>query len=105
MTTRKTREARTVATEDAFGTPPVARGSMMNVAGASDEDQDLPLITDDELAEGLLRTYIQEVIKKSGGKYVLYTKHKKGGKRRKLGTHSSKASAERQEKAIHAHGG
>ena len=59
--------------------------------------------------ERLLREFIEatldEVIKKSGGKYVLYTKHKKGGKRRKLGTHSSKASAERQERAIHAHDG
>ena len=59
--------------------------------------------------EILLREFIEEalseVIKKSGKKYVLYTKHKKGGKRRKLGTHSSKASAERQERAIHANGG
>ena len=61
------------------------------------------------MSSALLREFIEEtlaeVIKKSGGKYVLYTKHKKGGKRRKLGTHSSKASAERQERAIHAHGG
>jgi hypothetical protein len=59
--------------------------------------------------EALLRECIEgmlgEVIKKQGGKYVLMTKHKKGGKRRKLGTHSSKASAERQERAIHANGG
>jgi hypothetical protein len=63
----------------------------------------------DDSPEGLVKEYIREalseVIRKSGGKYVLYTKHKKGGKRRKLGTHSSKASAERQERAIHAHGG
>lgn len=38
MPIRKTREAKTLATEDAFGTPPAARGSMMNVAGASDDD-------------------------------------------------------------------
>jgi hypothetical protein len=53
MTARKTREARTVATEDAFGTPPAARGSMMAVAGAEDE---LPageeLLTDDGEAMG-----------------------------------------------------
>jgi len=54
---------------------------------------------------GDLRSILSEVIKKSGSKYVLYAKHKKGGKRRKLGTHSSKASAERQERAIHANGG
>jgi hypothetical protein len=55
--------------------------------------------------EALLREYINEVIRKCGDKVCLYTKHKKGGKRRKLGTHSSVASAKRQEKAIHAHGG
>jgi hypothetical protein len=59
--------------------------------------------------EHLLREFVEavldEVIKKSGNKWVLYTKHKKNGKRRKLGTHSSKASAERQERAIHSHGG
>ena len=58
---------------------------------------------------GLLREFIEEaldeVIRKQGGKYVLMTKHKKGGKRRKLGIHASKASAERQERAIHANGG
>lgn len=55
-----------------------------------------------DVLETFLREVIREVIKKSGNKYVLYTKH---GKRRKLGTHSSKAGAERQEKAIHANGG
>ncbi len=41
MTARKTRRSRTGAiTEDAFGTPPAARGNMMNVAGASDDDMD-----------------------------------------------------------------
>lgn len=53
----------------------------------------------------LVECMVQEVIKKTGRKYTLYTKHKKGGKRRKLGTHKSKASAERQERAIHANGG
>lgn len=48
---------------------------------------------------------LEEVIKKQGDKYVLWTKHKKNGKRRKLGTHASKESAEAQERAIHAHGG
>lgn len=46
-----------------------------------------------------------EVIRKQGDKYVLMTKHRKGGKRRKLGTHSSRKSAEAQERAIHAHEG
>jgi hypothetical protein len=61
------------------------------------------------VTEGLLREFIeaslQEIIRKQGGKYVLMARHKKGGKRRKLGTHASKASAERQERAIHAHEG
>lgn len=61
-------------------------------------------MTSDLLRE-FVRESLDEIIKKQGGKYVLMTKHKKGGKRRKLGTHSSKASAERQERAIHAHGG
>lgn len=56
-------------------------------------------------AQHLLQQTITEIIKKCGDKYCLYTKHKKNGKRRKLGTHSSKASAERQERAIHAHKG
>lgn len=59
------------------------------------------------MSSELLREFIEEtldeIIKKSGSKYVLYSKSKKGGKHKKLGTHSSKASAERQERAIHAH--
>lgn len=54
--------------EDAFGTPPAARSGMMTVAGASDEDEDGQLITDDDqLDEGLslLRVYVQEVIGRS----------------------------------------
>lgn len=58
-----------------------------------------------DLLREFVRQSLDEIIKKSGSKYVLYSKHKKGGKRKKLGTHSSKASAERQERAIHAHGG
>ena len=68
MTARKIREAVTGTNEDAFGTPPAARGSMMNVAGATDDDVDAPLITDhDELDESLLRAFIQEVILANGG--------------------------------------
>lgn len=51
--------------EDAFGTPPAARGGMMNVAGASDEDNDEPLLIDNDLSalpeqfyESMLREYI-----------------------------------------------
>lgn len=55
--------------------------------------------------QALLRELISEIIRKCGDKWCLYTKHRKNGKRRKLGTHPSKASAENQEKAIHSHGG
>lgn len=55
--------------------------------------------------EELLRECILEIIRKVGDKYVLYTKHRKNGKRRRLGTHSSLEDAKRQEKAIHTHGG
>ena len=51
-----------------------------------------------KISENQLRNIIREKIKKVGSKYVLYPK--KGGKR--LGTHSSKAAAKRQEKAIKA---
>ena len=59
----------------------------------------------EELLRECIAEMLDEVIRKSGGKYVLMTRHKKGGKRRKLGTHSSKASAEKQERAIHANHG
>jgi hypothetical protein len=55
--------------------------------------------------EELLRECILEIIRKVGDKYVLYTKHKKNGKRRRLGTHSSLQGAKNQEMAIKAHGG
>lgn len=55
----------------------------------------------------LLRQLISEIIRKCGEKWCLYTKKKdpKSGRRRRLGTHSSKSGAERQERAIKAHGG
>ncbi len=96
--------------------PSVGTGSMMSV-GMEEEDvaknrddllfDDEPTTVEVSIAEvrKVIRQEISEVVKKSGGKYVLYSKHKKGGKRKKLGTHSSKASAERQERAIHAHKG
>lgn len=55
--------------------------------------------------EALLREMITEIIRKCGDKWCLYTKGKKGGKRRRLGTHGSRSGAERQERAIKAHGG
>lgn len=88
--------------------PPQARGGMMKVAGAEDvrePGEELLVDGDPVINEGLLKAFINEVIRRQDGKYVLYTKHRKGGKRRRLGTHGSKASAKRQERAIHAHGG
>jgi hypothetical protein len=53
-----------------------------------------------------VRKIIQEIIRKRGNKWVLYTKKKgKNGKRRRLGTHRSKAAAKRQEIAIKANKG
>lgn len=54
--------------------------------------------------EKILRKIISEIIRKCGTKWCLYTKHKDAstGKRRRLGTHDSKSSAERQERAIKA---
>lgn len=49
MTARKTRRLKLPATtEDAFGTPAAARSSMMNVAGATDDDHDEPLLVDND---------------------------------------------------------
>ena len=49
MTARLTRRLKTaVTTEDAFGTPAAARGSMMVVAGEEDLDDD-DLLFDDEV--------------------------------------------------------
>jgi hypothetical protein len=57
--------------------------------------------------EALLRELISEIIHKCGDKLCLYTKgkDKKTGRRRRLGTHSSRSGAERQERAIKASGG
>lgn len=55
---------------------------------------------------GEVRELVREIIRKCGDEWCLYTKHKqKNGKRRKLGTHATRAGAEQQEKAIHSHGG
>jgi len=48
----------------------------------------------------LLREFVNEVIRKCGDDVCLYTKKKKNGKRRRLGTHRSKKDAFRQELAI-----
>jgi hypothetical protein len=56
------------------------------------------------VAEGL-RPVVQEIVRQCGDEWCLYTKSKKNGKRRRLGTHPSKDAAYRQERAIKAHGG
>lgn len=57
--------------------------------------------------ELLLRELIVEIIRKCGNKWCLYTRKKdrKTGKRRRLGTHDTKADAYRQEYAIKKSGG
>ena len=62
---------------------------------------------EDQLTEDLLRQVVSEIVRKCGDDWCLYTKKKdsKTGKRRRLGTHSSKEAAYRQERAIKAHGG
>lgn len=57
---------------------------------------------EDFLNEELLRFFISEIVRKCGKSWCLYTKKKdpKTGHRRRLGTHSSKAAAYRQETAI-----
>lgn len=58
------------------------------------------------VAESALRAVVQEIVRKCGDEYCLYTKRKgPNGKRRRLGTHPSKEAAYDQEKAIKAHGG
>lgn len=61
------------------------------------------------ISEAVLREFViealDEVVGKCGDKWCLYSKNKKGGKRKRLGTHPSKAAAFRQERAIKAHGG
>lgn len=61
----------------------------------------------ERLEESLLRDLIAEIVRKCGDDWCLYTKKKdkRTGKRRRLGTHSSKAAAYRQERAIKASGG
>jgi hypothetical protein len=62
---------------------------------------------EETISENLLRQLITEIIRKCGDDWCLYTKKKdhKTGKRRRLGTHSSRKGAERQERAIKARGG
>ena len=50
---------------------------------------------------------LKEIVRKCGDKWCLYTrkKDKKTGRRRRLGTHPTKAAAYRQEYAIKASGG
>lgn len=80
------------------------------ICGGKEEETEKDLLSDDDNDEldevrVLVRELVNEIIRKSGDKYVLWSKHKKNGKHRKLGTHSSKKSAQAQERAIHAHRG
>lgn len=76
-------------------------GAWKNLTNGEDES------SENLLDESLLRQLISEIIRKCGKEWCLFTKSKdrKTGKRRRLGTHSSKESAQRQERAIKYHGG
>lgn len=57
------------------------------------------------VVESTLRPLVKEIVRKCGDDWCLYSKRKKNGKSRRLGTHPSKDAAYRQERAIKAHGG
>lgn len=57
-------------------------------------------ITITELRAIIHDVLLDEIIKKCGDKYCLYSKKKKNGKHKRLGTHPSKAAAKKQEIAI-----
>jgi len=76
----------------------------------SDEESGLADADDGDVIREYLQSLVpqlvlNEIVRKCGGKWCLYTKHKKNGKRRRLGTHPTKAAAYRQERAIKARGG
>lgn len=77
----------------------------------SDSEDETPADDLSELVREYLRSIIvddpllAEIVRRCGDSWCLYTKHKKRGKRRRLGTHLSKAAAYRQERAIKMHGG
>lgn len=63
---------------------------------------------EDVIDETLLRQLVSEIIRKcDDDSWCLFTKSKdkRTGRRRRLGTHSSRSGAERQERAIKASGG
>lgn len=75
--------------------PPSARRTMLKNSDDPSSEQ--------EIVEALLRELISEIVRPcDNGKFCLYTKKKdpRTGKRRRLGTHSSKKDAYRQEYAI-----
>lgn len=55
----------------------------------------------DVISEALFREFVteavNETIRRCGSKWCLYSKHKKDGKSKRLGTHPSKTAAARQE--------
>jgi len=57
------------------------------------------------VVESTLRPLVKEIVRKCGDDWCLYSRKKKNGKHRRLGTHPSKAAAYNQEKAIKVHGG
>ena len=81
--------------------PTSGRGLVKNSADSDEEDVDV-------IDEILLRQLVSEIIRRcDDDSWCLFTKKKdkRTGRRRRLGTHSSRSGAERQERAIKAAGG
>lgn len=93
--------------EDMWGV--IANASGGNWDEQSDEWRDAAARVRDRYFDSLrefVSLSLDEIIRKCGDEWCLYAKRKgKNGKRRRLGTHPSRAAAERQERAIKSHGG
>lgn len=74
--------------------------SHINGQYSSENISETNLVTEKLFEIEELKSFISEVIKKCGDDWCLYTKGKKGGKRRRLGTHKTKKDAINQEIAI-----
>jgi hypothetical protein len=98
---------------DPIDTGPASVYTRMGMITSSDEhigtdpDADNPELsdaeTDDEAAlREVVRGMVSEIIRRCGKSWCLYTKHKdpRTGHRRRLGTHTSREAAARQERAI-----
>ena len=86
-------------------TGPSAPSSMKFMSDEEEKEGDIELVKEYFRLLVNEERSLQEIVRRCGKNWCLYSKHKKNGKRRRLGTHPSKAAAYRQERAIKAHGG